>query len=396
MNEDLAVEYHQQDTSYYCGAACAQMVLDEVGSGLLSQDDLYTDNHNHSTTEAGWYTAPDGLQWTLNNRQSTKYFCLDALNTEDAISRMIIWTIHHYDVAPVAMVYHSSHWIVIRGYTASAAPGSSIDTTYTISGFDVNNPWPPTPTPGPPPPDSTGDVCGSGGMRGVADEHISYSTWQADYMTGIDFGYWLGKYVAICDPDPPPDRGPRQVTPRPKLEAGDRLLRSEEAADRALRAVEAEGLVEREHWKGALGSRVAGHPVLVQRLDRLDSYYWIVPVGQGERGVPAAVSIDARFGDYRQAIALREPSSNVWHALDKGEIEKIVSGRRFGLPDRLGQIFVRPEAMCVNPILVWRPCQESLSPFYPFQLVTVGGSRLYVRVADGQVFTQLTVDMHGI
>ena len=53
VHEDLAVQYHQQDTDYYCGAACAQMVLEQCGSGLLSQVDLYNDNHNHSTTESG-------------------------------------------------------------------------------------------------------------------------------------------------------------------------------------------------------------------------------------------------------------------------------------------------------------------------------------------------------
>ena len=86
---------------------------------------------------------------------------------------------------PVAMVYGSAHWIVVRGYQASAAPASSGDGTYSITAFDVNNPWPPTPMPGPPPPHAAGDVCGSGGTRGVADEHISYATWQTDYMTGI-------------------------------------------------------------------------------------------------------------------------------------------------------------------------------------------------------------------
>jgi len=88
VHEDLAVQYHQQDTNYYCGAACAQMVLEQCGSGLLNQTDLYNDNHNHSTTESGWYTAPDGLTWTMNNRQSGRYFVLDALSTEDAISRI--------------------------------------------------------------------------------------------------------------------------------------------------------------------------------------------------------------------------------------------------------------------------------------------------------------------
>ena len=66
-DESLAVPYHQQDTDYYCGAACAQMVLDSLGAGLLDQNVLYNDNHSHSTTEAGWYTGPDGLQWTMHN-----------------------------------------------------------------------------------------------------------------------------------------------------------------------------------------------------------------------------------------------------------------------------------------------------------------------------------------
>ena len=145
VHEDLPTQYHQQDTDYYCGAACAQMVLQQCGVGLLGQAGLYSDNNSHSTTETGWYTGPDGLTWTLNNRQSSKYFVLDALNTEDAISRMIAWTIHHYRVSPVAMVFGSAHWVVVRGYTASAEPGSSGDVGYTISGFDINNPDPQNP-----------------------------------------------------------------------------------------------------------------------------------------------------------------------------------------------------------------------------------------------------------
>src|SRR5215472_9448801 len=121
--EDLTVVYHQQDTNYYCGAACAQMVLDSIGAGLLNQDDLYNDNHSRSTTEPGWYTAPDGLLWTMNNLKPpsptfNSYFVLDALLNEDSISRAIIWTIHHYRVAPI-------------GFD---------DTSYSISGFVLKIP----------------------------------------------------------------------------------------------------------------------------------------------------------------------------------------------------------------------------------------------------------------
>lgn len=394
MHEDLAVSYHQQDTDYYCGAACAQMVLDSVGVGLIDQDDLYADNHSHSTTEGGWATAPDGLQWTLNHRQSTKYFCLDALATEDAISRMICWTIHHYQVAPVAMVFGSAHWIVVRGYTATASPGSSVDIGYTISGFDVNNPWPPTPMPGPPPPHANPDLCGSGGSRGLADEHISYSTWQADYMTGVDFGHWNGKFVAVCDPDPPPDRLPskRKHVRRPR--EGTRLLTAATAAKLAVAAVEEADLHAREGWADALKSARPGNPILVQRLDRLDSFYWIVPMLR-QRRLSAAVSIDARYGDYRQSVRLSEPAREEIGFADDAEVLKHIADRRFDLPELEGRVLVRREAICVYPHYVWRPCLQSLSPFYPFRMVTVGGHRLYIRI-DGAVFTSLTLGLHGI
>src|SRR5512135_3322898 len=123
-HENLTVAYHQQDTDYYCGAACAQMVLDSIGTGILDQDDLYADNHSHSTLEPGWYTAPDGLQWTLNDRRPATFggwFALYALGSEDAISRKLVWTIHHYHVAPVPLVFGWAHWITVRGFDASAA-----------------------------------------------------------------------------------------------------------------------------------------------------------------------------------------------------------------------------------------------------------------------------------
>jgi hypothetical protein len=113
--ENLQVAYHQQDTEYYCGAASAQMVLDSIGTGLLGQGGLYTDNHNHSRDESQltdawgnpilWATAPDGLEWTLNDREPGGYtFVAYALSSEDTISRKIAWPIEHYSVAPCALV----------------------------------------------------------------------------------------------------------------------------------------------------------------------------------------------------------------------------------------------------------------------------------------------------
>ena len=67
--ENLAVPYHQQDTDTYCGVACANMVLAQMGAALASQDVLYTDARNHTAELGAWYNPPDGLQWVLNDRR---------------------------------------------------------------------------------------------------------------------------------------------------------------------------------------------------------------------------------------------------------------------------------------------------------------------------------------
>lgn len=389
--QDLSVQYHQQDTDYYCGAACAQMVLESIGAGLLDQVGLYADNHSHSTLDSGvsWATGPDGLTWTMNDRKPasfTNYFVLFALGDEEAISRKLVWTIHHYGVAPVALVYGWAHWIVVRGYDATAAPATWDDVSYAINGFYVNNPWPPTPAPAPPPPHGSGDACGGGGDRGVADEHLTYAMWQTTYMTGVPGGYWNGKFIGVCDPEPAPSRhGHRVRSPHPH--DGTQVLGAGEITGFAMDGLKRHGLFERTRWREALAGG-PGRPQLVQRLDRLDTYYYIVPIGPNERTVTAAAAVDARFGDYQQAIALPRYHADYLAPLAPGRWLERFEGRRIALPRLAGELIIRPGLFQEYPILVWRPCRESLSPFYPFRMIQVGGHHLYIR-SDGAIFTEL-------
>jgi len=395
VHELLSVDYHQQDTNYYCGAACAQMVLESIGAGILDQVPLYSDNHSHSTIESGWASGPDGLTWTMNNRKPASfanYFVLDALGSEDLISRKLIWTIHHYQVAPIALVFGSAHWIVIHGYDASASPANWADTSYAIVSFDVNNPWPPTPTPSPPPPHTASDVCGSGGIRGVANENISYATWQSTYMTGASGGHWSGQFVAVCDPEPPPTEHGQRERARER-QYRDELLASDAAIEFAFQGLKQYGLTERESWAPALRGASPAKPVLVERLDRPGTYYYIVPMGPGDGTLSVAVSVDATYGDYHQAVALPQAGPNFLTSLAR--TPRTLLGRAIDLPDLAGQLVLRKGLYCEYPVLVWRPCLESLSPFYPFRMISVGDHHVYIR-SDGAVFTQLHTDVRGI
>jgi hypothetical protein len=107
------------------------------------------------------------------------------------------------------------------------------------------------------------------------------------------------------------------------------------------------------------------------------------------------VNVNARFGDYLQAIALPEPGPNYLETLTRDRVLERLIDERIELPDLRGELFLRDELFCVYPILVWKPCRESLSPFYPFRMITVGDHRIYIR-SDGRIFTRLHDDVQGI
>jgi hypothetical protein len=341
--------------------------------------------------------TPSGNPTSLPNGHP--WFALDAEPNEDTISRLIAWTIHHWRVAPIAMVYHSQHWIVVRGYTASDAPASWDDPSISISGFDVNNPWPPVPSwynpsLAPPPPHSGSDGCGSGGDRGQADEHLSYAVWQSTYMTGIDFGHWLGQYVAICDPHPPTFRIGARGFAQERLRS-EGFLSAEVAVSRAREGLAVYGLADRKNYAGVLKRAKWGTPVLVQRLDHPNQFYYVVPVAENERSTPLAVVVDALSGIYLQSAINPHPGQTVFTTLEREAALKSVAGRVVELPDRMGRLRIRPEALCFYPHLVWKPCRESLSPYYPFYMFATGANRIYVR-SDGAIFTELHDTDHGI
>jgi hypothetical protein len=50
---------------------------------------------------------------------------------------------------------------------------------------------------------------------------------------------------------------------------------------------------------------------------------------------------------------------------------------------------VRDGLVGEHPVLVWKPCLQSRSPFLPFYQLSVGDSFVYYRV-DGERFSKLT------
>src|SRR5262249_35865350 len=126
--KNTGAKYHTQDTSYYCGAATAMMVLAEIGVpySALDQDDLYTSNNSHNA-QSGWYSDPVGLCYTMVHRKPASFsntFVVYRQASEAAGSQKLVYTLQHYGVSPQVLVYGCAHWIVVCGVQTDVNPAT--------------------------------------------------------------------------------------------------------------------------------------------------------------------------------------------------------------------------------------------------------------------------------
>ena len=169
------------------------------------------------------------------------------------------------------------------------------------------------------------------------------------------------------------------------------MLSQERIAATAVEGLKEYGLVERKEWQSVLQKGEPSSAIVIERLDRPNNFYSLVPFVRG-RGVVAYVSVDARSGDYLQSALLPNVKSQF---ISREQALKLVINKRIELGNKRGRLHVREGAVCMYPHLVWRPCVESLSPYFPVHLFTIGRFRLYVRV-DGAIFASLTLGQPGI
>jgi len=215
-------------------------------------------------------------------------------------------------------------------------------------------------------------------------------------MTGVPRGNWAGKFLAVCDPEPTPKTPGKRATLK-KLFDGEKIIEKESAAKHAMEGLKYYKLAKEKFLEEILKDVHPGDPKLVQRLDRLNDYYYIVPVLGKDDTLRSLASVDARFGNFREAVFAKEATKPLlFKPIPEEEIKYRLSKlKRIELKEEKRILTLHPEAMCIYPALVWKPCKQSMSPFLPFHLITIGNHQLYVRV-DGEIFTALEPNGPGI
>jgi len=364
------------------------MVLAEIGVGYasLDQDDLYNSNHTHNA-RSGWYSDPEGVRFTMVDRKPASFantFVVYRQASESAGSQKLVYTLQHYGVSPIVLVYGCAHWIVVCGVQTDVNPATG---PYTIEGFWVNNPVYEDNDP-----HAGGDVCGSGGSHGIENQWVSYATWQSTYFTGCAYDSTDGssQFLSVCDPDVPEIAAPRRVEPI-------RYFDGRSIADpRKVVEVLRQELKRFSLIKAKQTARVArgrfGTPLLVRRLDVEGQYYYLVPSMEGNNMI-GYMQVDAVYGNLESVFPFKramQPSQT-----DPRQVVKRLAGMRIDLPCERGRLRLIKGKFDIDRTLVWKPCRQAYSPHLPFWKINAGPFTFYQRI-DGPVFAQLTLNGRGI
>lgn len=400
VSERFEPEYHRQNTTIYCGSACAQMVLNYLGAGLIPQTDI-KDLSDDNTSEPFWATAPDGLNFVMNHLdpRGEGWFRLFEESDPYSITRKIIWTLHRFNVAPIALVFDMAHWVVVFGYDGiSAYPTSSTDNTYNIDNliFFVHNPAPALSGT-----DGTiqhlkADGC-AGGRSSITI--VPGRTWFEEYMTGVfgdgsDQSRWIGKFIAVCDPEPSSKEN-KNIQFKKSPFNGKEIINSKKITELAIAVFNKTVLKRISGIKKETKKYIQpGTPVLVKHLGHKNKYYYLTPITDITKNIYSLISNDARYGNFREASYTPKADKPLFFSpLTKNEILKAIDIKiktGGGAP-----IKIFKNTVSVSPVLVWKPCCESLSPFMPFHVAHIGDENFYVRI-DKKVFTKLTTAKFGL
>ena len=280
--------YYTQETSYWCGAASAQMVLESENIGTYVAQSVLYGYINPRNVCPGWASGPQALADALNNWYPAGHFYVSAQTDQDEGLKKVAYTIDRYGVPPISLIYGCGHWVVMTGVYTDVQPTTA--STYTIHGFWVNDPWYGT--------TSLGEM-----------KYVEAPTWKSSYFTGCNWCARTGtRYISVVDPDPPPRVAIRfpEVMPRRDviLEPGEILeLANRYRGDFERNAARDEKF---ERMMASLEGTEMVDPMLVRRSDRERDAYYIVPLNRGEL-TAGAVLIDAYSGQLQEATYAPEP-----------------------------------------------------------------------------------------
>jgi hypothetical protein len=377
-------------------------------------------------------TSPAAMAFGLNsynNSQHVKF--ADYYDGSSAAAVLKIGTTLDANVAAAALVLGGQHWVAVTAKTMSATTPAAIATV------TINNPAPVLPslsilpTVGAAPGHTPTDGCSNGGpptISGAATaingrgaiEHFTLAAWLTTYFypctkcalpppkkppvkppsapPNLPHPLYITVGIAGLQPStvargaaPPdttvPDDAPQAsrlaapgASPAARsvagsvADAGETLIPAVDPRD--VLAAARRG-IEQYQLAGGLYEVSSQPPRLVQRTDRVDEFYYLVPI-EFDGGFTVVADVDAHTVVYAGAQIRPLPG---YRFIDESTARKCLTSVKDFAADS--------DSFDVQPTLAWLPCKESASPFSPFVKVTRHGLPFAFVGLDGTVYSQL-------
>jgi len=420
---DRGFPFHRQDYRDTCGAACAQMILDHHGiyiphstssssgpaksSKQLIEEQSALVNAGESLDDpikdpesALWVVSPSKLVGILEKYGVAGYEALgwgatprtaqidDIYDFAEACRDALDGASGNLYCPPMIVVDSVKHWIILTSCVSDATG---------ISGFYCHDPY--SPDAPIPPTHFRGDSCSDYGQNGNA--HITFEKLSERTDSRKIIVRWKdgtggnGKRRTIR-------RGIRRIKfPGDKKMRPLHPISEEEIAAKASSAIEKHGLKTRRGWDQLLARTSIGLPLKVRHGHQNSfSDYYLVPVQDQIGETKMLVQMDAATGSYQGS--LKAPSRHFLFRDDpkmRGLVDKVIATLRSKLEQKGIRDTSSWEAEFVKQVnstrtnLMWEPCLESESLFFPFYAIqpSANSTAVYVRV-DGEVFISLTLD----
>ena len=141
------------------------------------------------------------------------------------------------------------------------------------------------------------------------------------------------------------------------------------------------------YWRAGFGQVEIHLTELVYRLPELTDAYYIVGF-QAEGRPTGRLIMNANTGAVGQIAGVNNPQKSLPPFTPRAEVVRRLQARTLTFKPTRKPAFDQDHAS-LDDHMVWKPCDQSRTPFLPFYVASDGTQRAYVR-ADGVGFSELT------
>ena len=397
------VPYRRQLQDNYCGPTCAQMILAYLGI-LVDQSHIAKtgETPDPSKTEESlynsWFTRPDELVTMLQVLAPVPDQTFDQQrpaesDDSDDFRRQLKKLVEDQSIPPPIVPVHglAGHWVVLFQYHINGQKRS-------FFGYD------PSYKPG-----DRSTIPSEPVVINIADQKrnfrharnlVAISKPLVVFAPALTRGRGLDATAdAIEDPmtfgddeNVPMEEKDGSLDPLPSSASGQ--FPPQEIPKQAVEELIAYGVIAKIRSKPVL----PGAPLLVKVPDAPDENYYLIELQPSSNENRFLTRLDAYDGQYLDSLSIPPTEyllgksafvigSEMYEKVREQLVTQMKKESWFrAFEAELGRTNLDGVE---EPNLIWKPCNESQSPYYPFYEVRDGQTTFYVRI-DGEVFTNLT------